>query len=118
MPQQISWPEFGIVGAVLTFIITIFFKLPDVIKAVKKSKEGDFEGESLKIIIENNNRAMEKQAQATNELILYLKTRDAGSDAEREQQSKQLDRIEEKLDKHIEEFRDHYNKCNIKCLGG
>jgi hypothetical protein len=121
MPQ-LNGLEATALGGILIFVGWIFKYAIDYRKSKGKGKSEDG---SIKTIIENNSKAMERQAQAsdrqtdvTNELILYLKTRDAGKDTEDKYYGEQLNRIEEKVDKLNENANEHYTCCKSTCLKG
>jgi hypothetical protein len=110
MPQ-LTGLEGTVLGAILIF-------LGYVIKVVWSKRGGGDSNAAMKTLIETSIKASEKSAEATNELILYMKTRDASKDASNEAYAKQLDRIEVKIDDNTKTLDEHCTRCKSTCLKG
>jgi hypothetical protein len=94
----------GVEGTVLGGILIFLGYVLNLV--IPKKKKG---GDTLEALVQGVAKVVDKNASISEELLLYLKTRDAGKDVENIHYAEQLNRIEGKLDKHIEDY--------IKCMG-
>jgi ribosomal protein L9 len=101
--MNIDWGQAGIIGVVLVFVLLLTDKYTGIFKFMR--------GDSKTKAIENNTQAMES-------LKNFLEKQAAVNDEKDEQRKNQLDRIEVKLDRHMENANEHYTRCKSTCLKG
>jgi uncharacterized protein Yka (UPF0111/DUF47 family) len=111
MPQ-LTGVEGTALGGILIFLGWV---LKLAFDSIKKYKRGGSD-EDLKSLIQNVSKVVEHNNEISEELMLYLKTRDAGKDADNKHYAEQLNRMEDKIDNVQKTVSEHYTSCKTTCF--